>query len=302
MSKPADPVALTAELFEEFLENYSLYRSLRLTYFQDMSEFIPAKIDRHCPACGKEQPFLDQGSKEEARKIIAPVLDEVFRENARRAAPFGAREEVLKPYSPPGIYDFKYLCAGCKRSDVAVWLLLGRSGEDDHFLMKVGQYPIWIPPIQPDVRRDLGDDALFLQKALRNMNESYGIGACAYLRRLLENQINPLLQLLLEIRTEEGAGRDELNKIQAAIEERAFSAKTEFASQIAPSYIVVEGFNPFRLIHEHLSDAMHNLDEDEAMKRAAEIVEALVFIMRGLKRHHAERREYADRLKKIRSL
>jgi hypothetical protein len=66
----------------------------------------------------------------------------------------------------------------------------------DSLTQKAGQLPMWLPAIPKEIKDELGDDSEIYQKALRNMNEGYGIGACAYLRRLIEKHINPLLQVL----------------------------------------------------------------------------------------------------------
>ena len=161
---------------------------------------------------------------------------------------------------------------------------------------------MWLPTIPKDIKEELGDDAELYQKALRNMNEGYGIGACAYLRRLLEKYINPLLQLLYEIKNETGAKEEELKLIQDTIASKDFTSKTKFAADIAPSSILVEGHNPVKEIHERLSVGLHTLDDETANQYAQEIRTALEFIIRNLRRTHEERKSYAAQIKKIRKL
>ena len=134
------------------------------------------------------------------------------------------------------------------------------------------------------------------------MNEGYGIGACAYLRRLLEKYINPLLQLLYEVKQETGATPEDLKAIQEAIISKDFTSKTKFAAEIAPASIIVEGHNPLKEIHERLSVGIHTLDEKTANTYAQEIKNALEFIIRSLKRTHEERKAFAAQIKKIRNL
>jgi hypothetical protein len=63
---------------------------------------------------------------------------------------------------------------------------------------------------------------------------------------------------------------------------------------------MIDGFNPFKIIHDRLSDALHNRDEETCMAYATEICEALIYIIRGLKKHHQERKDYAAKMKVIR--
>jgi hypothetical protein len=80
-------------------------------------------------------------------------------------------------------------------------------------IIKFGQMPMWMPRIDSDIAKELGSSYGFYVRALRSLNESYGIGACAYFRRMIEDYINPLLQLLHDFKKEEGAGPEELQKI-----------------------------------------------------------------------------------------
>ena len=148
----------------------------------------------------------------------------------------------------------------------------------------------------------MGDDAEIYKKALRNMNEGYGIGACAYLRRLLEKHINPLLELLHDSKAETGASEAELKLINDAIASKDFTSKTRFAAEISPASLLVEGHNPFQEIHERLSVGLHTLDEETANRYAQEIKEALEYVVRTLRRTHEERKAYASRIKAIREL
>ncbi len=79
---------------------------------------------------------------------------------------------------------------------------------------------MWMPKVDPIIMKEFGDDAVFFRKALANLGEGYGIGACAYLRPLIEKYINPLLELLYELKQQEGASQEDLDKIQEVIRER----------------------------------------------------------------------------------
>ena len=161
---------------------------------------------------------------------------------------------------------------------------------------------MWLPLIPADILKELGEDADLYQKALRNMAEGYGIGACAYFRRLIEKYITPLLQLLLEIKKEEGATDLELQKIEAAIKGKEFSTKTEFAADIAPESIKIQGMNPLRKLHELLSISLHSLEEEKAMEVADALSNTLQFVIRQLRTHYEERKAYIESMKKLSKL
>jgi hypothetical protein len=293
---------------QSFAEDYPLYKKLSLGPYKRWADVLPQVIYRHCNRCKAERPFkpktilgsADGGAGNPTDGIGRTQGTRYIEQDASGTTSHRTRATVPPrlPQAESEITKFEFVCTACDEQFI-YWIEVNYQ---KRWMWKVGQVPIWLPPIPKDIEKDLGDDAELYKKALRNMNESYGIGAVAYLRRLLENQINPLLSVLHEIKAGEGASAEELETIKAAIKEKNFTKKTEFASDIAPSYIMVEGFNPFKIIHDNLSDALHNLDEETCMRYATEISDALVYIIRGLKKHHEERREYANKLKAIRGL
>jgi hypothetical protein len=131
------------------------------------------------------------------------------------------------------------------------------------------------------------------------ISQSHGIGACAYLRRLIENQINPILKLLYEIKEQSNTKLEELTKIEEAINSKNFSTKTEVASQILPDTLVVEGLNPLKLIHEDLSIGLHALSEDKCTEIAQELSWAVEYVIRELNRQQKSKKEFAERMKSL---
>jgi len=259
--------------FRHFIESYPLYKKARGQTPYYFAQAVPSIVELLCPVCKSTRPHVSHHE---------------YGRGDPNDAHFG-----------PGLFFFSYVCTYCDNNVVNFWVETNRT---EGWIQKIGQRPPWLPSLPKDIEADLGDDAELYKRALRNMNESYGLGAVAYLRRLFENQINPLLKVLYEIKQAQGASNDELSIIQTAIEERNFTKKTAFASEIAPADLLIDGFNPFKIIHDHLSDALHNLDEKTCMTYATEISEALVYIIRGLKKHHQQRKDYAASMKAIRKL
>jgi hypothetical protein len=259
--------------FRLFIESFPLYKKSRGETPYYFAQAIPNVVELFCPVCRSYRPH-------------------------RSRHKYGTGEPNDSHFGP-GLFLFAYICTYCENNFINFWV---ETNEADGWIQKIGQRPPWLPSIPKDIEDDLGDDAELYKKALRNMNESYGLGAVAYLRRLFENQINPLLKVLYEIKEAEGASPEELRTIQDAIEERNFTKKTSFASDIAPADLMIDGFNPFKIIHDHLSDALHNLDEETCMAYASEMSEALAYIIRGLKKHQQQRKDYAAKMRAIRQL
>lgn len=263
------------DALKEFLETKPLYGKLRVALPDHLARIYPDGLILNCSTCKAERPFQNMRS---------------------------GGSGVGLPSSPKrvsGTHYFRYACTGCKQETFECWVYADFKEE---WIQKVGQLPMWLPVIPKEIKTELGEDAELYQKALRNLNEGYGIGACAYLRRLLETYINPLLQLLHDAKKETGADEEELKAILDAISSKDFTSKTRFAADVAPPSILVEGHNPLKEIHERLSVGLHTLDEATATKYAQKIINALEFIIRNLRRTHNERRAYATQIKEIRDL
>lgn len=268
------------------VETYPLYKKLRVKIPNMMLMLSLERASLWCSICKAPLPFQPPPTVIKTPEEFAALMPK-----QRKIDP----EEFLKS----GNYVIALQCVGCRKEEFSCWVQLNI---EEGWIQKVGQIPPWVPPIPKDVEKELGEDAELLKRALRCMGENYGIGACAYLRRLLEKHINPLLESLLEIRQEEGAGEEEVAKIREALNAKEFTTKTRYASEIAPKHLLVDGINPFKLIHERLSVGIHMLDEAKASEYAIVIRDALEFIIRGLKKHQQERKAYAAKLKEIRGL
>jgi hypothetical protein len=259
-----------------FLEKRPLYSKIRVKLPDLFSQSIPEVVFLSCSTCGATTPFRDQRSRGGGAGMPPP------------------------PKRDSGVRFLCYTCTGCRKDMFECWVEVNY--ENEEWIRKVGQLPMWLPEIPADLKQELGEDAEIYQKASRNLAEGYGIGACAYLRRLLEKYINPLLKLLYELKENQGATEEELIRIQGAIEAKDFTAKTKFASEIAPGSLLVGGHNPLKEVHERLSVGLHLLDEETASECAMKIRNALEFIVRRLRRELDERKAYAATLRTIRDL
>ena len=118
----------------------------------------------------------------------------------------------------------------------------------------------------------------------------------------MENEINPILELLYEIKKEEDAPAEDLEAIKTAIGSKDFTSKTKFAAEIAPNWLLPGGLNPFKIIHDRLSYGVHHLDEETAVDYAQAISTSLVYVIRQLKKHHEEQKQYIADMQKINNL
>jgi len=287
---PADVDPSDSSNFPDFfakvvrlLEEQPLYSRLRLPSTAYRAQITPKRLELACSVCATKRPFRETGPQ--------------------RGAGYGTT--TTSPTSK--IITYEYECTGCEEATVTFFVEvhidpLGATG-DSNWMRKIGQAPPWSIAIPADLEKELGEDATELYKrALICLSHSYGLGACTYLRRVLENHINPLLQLIHDVRKQNGATDADLKELSDALRSKVFDKKTEAAYRLVPTSIVVDGMNPLKLIHEQLSIGVHTLNEEECTAIALKLRAALVFVVRELRRQRDSRDEFARDLRTISGL
>lgn len=276
----------TKSPFSNFLETYPLYKKLRIKLPSPPSA---TTIFLWCDACKANRPFAYQST------FIPGTSPTPKPTNI----PIGSRTRTLPDLGPPkffGIINPQYRCTGCSTMIFQFWVELN---SEKSWIRKVGQIPEWSIEIPVDLERELGDDAALYKKALILMSQSYGLGACIYLRRIIENHINPMLELILEARKSDGPD-EKAAEVKAAIDGRDFSAKIKVAAELLPSSLIVEGENPVKLIYDQLSISIHGLSDDEAMDIAMKVRESFEYVIRELKRQLDSKRKFLEGIKGLR--
>jgi hypothetical protein len=211
-----------------------------------------------------------------------------------------SEKQILRNYDllMNGMYPLEIECQECKAETYYYFVFVDvKNGR----ISKFGQIPHWEPKLDREVTKELGAGYGFYSKALRNLAENYGIGACAYFRRMLEDYIGPLLRLLHEFKKEEGAGDEELQAINDVIASKNFSKKTEYAAQICPPALIIGGVNPLKELHDLLSYNIHAGSDKDAAEVALKIRGIIEYVVVRLRKHHDAQKQFLDAMKKTRS-
>jgi len=191
-------------------------------------------------------------------------------------------------------------CTGCEKQ-TANFLLEFKA--DREWVRKVGQLPQWDISLEADLEKALGPDAELYKRAKICVGQSYGVGACTYLRRMLENRITPLLALVRQNREEDGAPAEELAQIDEIIEGWAADQKIKLARDVLPESLLVEGDNSLELIYDELSAGLHREDEQECTEIARNLLDPVRYIVVSLSRdreQRLERRSFSEKIKALR--
>lgn len=286
MAYVGDPEPPDLAAFREFLEKQPLYTWVELEIPFFAREAQPPTVEVHCVSCRRVQPHLQS----------APELENSQPRRLR------GDPSIAEGYA----YCFPYRCAGCMdflEFWVEVRLVQAGTPASRRSLWrvrKVGQRPPRSIEIAPEIEEALGDDTELYRRALLSLGQGYGIGACAYLRRILEHQVNPILSLVLESYEKEGANPAELERIRSVIDSKVAEDKMKVAYTHAPKSLIVDGENPLKLLHGLLSKGVHEYTEDEATTAALKVDGALVFVVRQLFAARADRERFTETIRRIR--
>jgi len=168
-----------------------------------------------------------------------------------------------------------YCCSNCLvSSKVFIFKMIrdeanGLAGE----CTKIYQEPPFGQPIPKRLFDIIGESNRdhFLQ-ARRAIARGLGIGAYAYYRRIVENTKFDLISSVLKIAEATTATPDQIQLLKRAQVETQFSKAFEILRDVSaiPAVLLIDGHNPLTLLHDLLSEGIHNLEDSECLERAKE--------------------------------
>jgi hypothetical protein len=173
--------------------------------------------------------------------------------------------------------SIRYQCRSCKKQEryyIIHW--------DEAFIEKIGQYPPYGIRVDKELADALGDDKENYRMGLICISQSYGLGACAYLRRVVENRMDSILRKMKELLLETPGAGEQLAEIEKALGSIQAVQKAQLAAAICPESLRPGGVNPFKILHEELSHGIHGLSEDECLEQAMLLRTVLQEVITGL--------------------
>ena len=201
--------------------------------------------------------------------------------------------------SDPGYWSLlvvTYECASCEEH--ARYFIL-KVTDDSKAIMKVGQAPAWSVEVEPEVAKALGEHLPEFKKGLINESQSYGIGAFAYYRRIIEKIIDKLLNDILYFlpdEKEQEAFRKALEQLKG--DNRA-EKKIEAVKDVLPAVLRPGGMNPLSTLHSALSEGLHAKSDEECLEDATAIRVALKYLIEQVTRTKDNASSYAASMKAL---
>ncbi len=249
------------ERIAQFLSGGALYAQLDLTQDGASASYLPDTIELHCVDCGKTQTF------ERTDKVRGSGSD--------------------RGWGRLAIYQ----CRNCKARNqkyMYVW--------NDNNFWKVGQVPELQESIDPKLRKALGASATLYRKAVRSRSFAFGIGAVSYLRRIIEDKTDALMDLLKDEKWESWTA-DERTEYENARATYQYSQKIEYAAEkILPVAAFVNGRDSFAALHDVTSSGLHGKTEEECIEIFDRCNLIFTRTFQVLYAHKREREEFAKEM------
>jgi len=175
------------------------------------------------------------------------------------------------------IRTYRYICKNCNKSE-KYFTVIGRTNSDEDrgkgILMKIGEFPVFGPPTPSKLISLIGPDKDNFLKGRKCENQGLGIGSYAYYRRVIEMQKNRIIDQIIKICEQyEHFDKDSelVKQLESAKSETQFSKAIDMIKQNLPSSLLIDGHNPLKLLHKALSKGIHELDDEECLRRANSI-------------------------------
>ncbi|MDF2189826.1 hypothetical protein [Paraflavitalea sp. CAU 1676] len=175
----------------------------------------------------------------------------------------------------------------------------GVSGEwPKVYIRKAGQLPAIQRRPDNDVYNYLTEtDKDLYGKALSSLSHGYGIGAFAYLRRIVENEIKHIVADISEL--------DYENALKVKDANEKFNRDHNMTNLIDCIYPLLPislrdmGQNPLKILYQQTSEGIHQLSEEECISKAQHIDKLLQFVIRRTKSLKFEYQQVREALKEL---
>lgn len=255
----------------EFLEKWPLYRKYPMELPGELRQLAKPPIHMECSICSSPQTFN--------------MRDEYY---------FGPR--VNWQTRPHGlVICVQYLCEACRKFSRFFLLWFDPNGA---FVEKVGQFPSWDISIEPSLQKMLSQHAETYKKGLICESQGYGIGAFAYYRRIVEEIIGSLLELIPELMS-----GNEKEQYLAALEKVEQTTVTEekikLVKDLLPPVLRPDGLNPLSTLHAVLSEGLHGKPDEECASLAAQVREVLVFLVNQVTASKEAKKNFTESMRKL---
>jgi len=192
-----------------------------------------------------------------------------------------------------------YACSNCKQQTKTYSLAhnVGPSTDNEFLAYKFGELPVFGPLVPEKLKKLVGRDRDIFFRGLRCEAQGLGIGAFAYYRRVVEDRKNKLLDQLIKVTKTVDPSNKIIDEFEAAKAETQFTKAIDNIKGSFPQSLLIEGKNPLKLLHQALSQGIHDHSDDECLALAQGIRVVLSELIERMDSLSQEKGKLADAVK-----
>ncbi len=194
-----------------------------------------------------------------------------------------------------------YVCKNCGKYLKRFALLCEKTIDGGLKIVKVGEWPPFGPRLPSKLITLLREDQDRFLKGRRAENQGLGIGAFAYYRRVVESEKDSLLDQIIKVAKKLGGTPELIAELQKAKKEHQFSKAVEQVKHAIPQSLLIGGKNPLLLLHNALSQGLHNESDEECLKIARDIRLVLTELAERVAVALLENKELEEAVKRLAS-
>lgn len=280
------------ELLAELFGEYALYQKMAIPQeLAEEHEFDERGFNAYCQNDKKVQTFTTVIFPEPTRNYIG---------NQPGSLPTGIRKDYT---SINFVQHYKASCNFCKNQDIHIILHVyyDTKSETGIYVRKIGQLPaIEVMPEKEIYNYLSEEDKQNYKKALTNLSHNYGIGAFAYFRRIIENEVKRVIEDLINAKVD---GVEDIEKAYSKfIQDHQMANLIESIGQYLPISFKTLGDNPLKILYSQLSGGIHEFADDECLLRAKSIDNILRFVIKKINEEKSELKEVRKSMQFLRKL
>lgn len=170
-------------------------------------------------------------------------------------------------------------------------------------VMKVGQFPAPTIAIPKRLEKNLGEEAAdFYRKALMSRNSGFGLAAATYIRRVVEDKTNELIELAANVAESHQLDAETVAAIRRAADSTVYTTydeKLKYASTVFPQSLLVGSYNPLSTLYSLVSKGIHGLTEEECIVIADDTTAVFEYVFAKLRTEITDRNAFIERMKRL---
>lgn len=258
---------------------------------------VSGSLYRNFIYTGRSCHFTNASSMNAARYGLLPKQIRMFCIHEKCKAPtWWETDEPSYYFKSSFIREKHYTCRNCGVS-MQYYQFIWQENKSSNIFIKVGQWPPLSIEPSPELAKALGTEDLKLyKKGLIDFKFGHGIGAVGYFRRVLENKVNALLDLIVEAAKNAQVPDEHLVQVEAAKQSHRAEDKIDLAVKILPAHLKPGGHNPLDKLYKPLSAGLHGESDEECLSIFSEARFVFEYLFKNLTESNEEARRYVKEL------